>query len=417
MSLDARKVQSALPKVSVAYEDGSNLAEARESVISRNRYTQDVSNPAFGSSSNVFEICPDALTGNVVMYIQLRENAATTLADLARGWGYRFVRQIRYQYANSAEHQLSGDSNLLACMRECETNYKKGELLRLGGQASATTEALDSPDKRTAVVCLNLPTSKMCQGKPVFDAGLLKSSIRISVDFADSADMLPAGSAGQLTNADIERVYFQNEQFKFSDPGADRMVIGSGSYDYYHYSVQSSCAFVDINTDPQSGCASQASLQLRDFKKGSLSSISMALVEVDPATNKPINPTDNVLWTPADNVEVEFEGNVIYRGDNRNEQIWCLQQSMSDCSFPSLGDPAGDPGRSVWTQIPISEFDESCLKQLVQYGSDLGGLTLKIAFNARGASAASPKRYKVFFNYNYTASLRVDGSGSARFVF
>jgi hypothetical protein len=232
---------------------------------------------------------------------------------------------------------------------------------------------------------------------------------------------LYAGEGAASGPLALSNGFMQIRQMDFVNPAAKlgpRMAMDPGSYNPYpfFYSQPYVSQVFDGSVDPNN----RVTLNLSGFRKGNLQSIVLLVQQevdgnkVDPkAIKNPLN------FEKISDIEVRFNGNVIYREDLDND-TWVIGQSISPAQVPSaycnptqIGEQPFvlTPSTSHFTEILLAQFNEVSFSHLIQAGASFDSQVLNIEFTTK-----TTNKYKLYAAYNYLTTL-VSAGGNAEFQF
>lgn len=164
-------------KNTLYYDQSESTVSEVESNTVIGRFEQSLTSLAFGSSSQIIIPNQDFIN-QCILVVTLPDLTADQ--TLCHGWLFGLIREINYSFgqANVSQLRLSGKSLLQTIMRECETQEKRSELLRLAG------ESLTAQNTRpiTATIVLPLPwSSVVADNKKPFDSSILSNPVQIQI--------------------------------------------------------------------------------------------------------------------------------------------------------------------------------------------------------------------------------------------
>lgn len=269
------------------------------------RFRQSLSSSRFNSVSQV--IVPNqSFLGDVFLYLELPATVANQ--TLCRGWGYACIRNISYLVGSSNVSLLSmsGQSMFQTIMLECETQEKKSEYLRLGGEVILTSGITPR-----AQIQIPLPWSSACsiEAKKLIDTNVLNQPITIQIEF-DNSDKIYGGSGARPTQ--FSRVECITRQGDLSNKALSlrntlmskpNLMLG---YPFIHGQSFQPTKFTVV--DP----ANVASVTLQGFINADLIAISIGVISdtsLYPTGNNSPSPLNYVDLT---DVRLLFNGQTVY---------------------------------------------------------------------------------------------------------
>ncbi len=165
---------------SIYYSSVNTTVDLAEVTYNIGRLTISLSNLNFGSQSQL--VIPNS---SLLEEVYIHFDLPAIIADqtIVRGWGYACIDEISFLFGSSnvSQIRLSGQSLWQTIMLQCETEEKRSEMWRLGGevQIAPTVGTIE------ADILLALPWSSAsglyCK-KPI-DTDLLKNPITINIKF------------------------------------------------------------------------------------------------------------------------------------------------------------------------------------------------------------------------------------------
>ncbi len=172
------------------YSTSDTTVSSVESNTVIGRFSQSLTSLAFGSSSQIIIPNQDFIHQ---VFLTMRLPDLTANQSLTAGWGFSVIESIQYSIgqANVSQLRLSGKSLLQCLMRECESQEKRSELLRLGGES--LTAANTRPVEATIVLPLPWSAIAAHQKKP-FDTSILNNPIQLQIQLASTAAAIYGGT-------------------------------------------------------------------------------------------------------------------------------------------------------------------------------------------------------------------------------
>jgi hypothetical protein len=183
--------------------------KSKEFIIGSHEFVKNLTNFGFGQSGT-FNLDPSELfMGNICLKIELD---ATTAVTLPPCWGYNIIDEIQLNVPGAQKEIMSGKTNFLLTVYECNSDSKRQSALNLGS-SNNVTQYVNPGGSIIAYVHLNILCSSMDENqKTLFPIHLLNQNISCQIKFKRATDFVVAGATPTFVN--VEALY---ERFSVYD--------------------------------------------------------------------------------------------------------------------------------------------------------------------------------------------------------
>lgn len=210
-------------KKSMAYQDASNTVASAEQLQSTNRFQIQFNSTQLGARGIQFSIPNNDVISDVVLTMGFDQMPVDV--RMVRGWGLRLIEGLTIYVAGASPYRMTHYELFSTAMRECDTQAKRDQYLKMCG-----LEVSDGPneDAPIARVVLPLPWSSLRHASSEhigLDSALLSQPIRIVIDLASREQMFSGAGASNAPNA-LKFGYMQVRQEVFKD--SSEMVVREG---------------------------------------------------------------------------------------------------------------------------------------------------------------------------------------------
>lgn len=387
----------------VYYSALNTTVELAEVTYNFGRFTQSLSNSQFGGQSQIV-IPNSSLVSTVFLYLQLPALAANQ--TVPRGWGYGALSAINYLLGSSNVSlvQLTGQNVLQVIMAQCDTDSKRSDLLRYGGEETF------GPTAGPIECCLLLPFPWSTAGgeypKRPYDSRLLENPITLQIGF-NLAGQIYGGTGARPTGFLQARILIK--QGDFAQPSqslATTLRMNPQMHYCYPFTYQQTGQI--YNFSASSG--NNISANLLGFINGDLVGMTIGIIaqnDIQPQSNNTPNPFN---YQTLQDITLTFNGQVMYFAPG---QV-CMRLFASDGeltsgkfsnSIVSAGSAA--PFSSVPADTYILYFDFSRVRS-ASYEDHypnvwrIGTNTLVLNFSLPNAPVApATANYSLYATYYY----------------
>ncbi len=389
---------------SVYYSALNSTVELSEVTWNTGRFSTSLTNQQFGAQSQI--TIPNAsLLSNI--YLRLTLPALTANQTLCRGWGYASIRNISYLFGSSNVSQISmsGQSMFQMLMLQSETESKRHEFMRQGGQE----ELGITVGEVEANLLLLFPWSS---GSGLFtklpiDTDLLQNPITIQITFNEGrsiyggSDAVPVGFTSAL-------VVTRMGDFKNRDMSLRQDLIKNPA-SHYSYPFLHKQSFTPASFSAVAGV--QNSIPLLSFINADLVNISFGIIR-----NRFINPPilgetpSPFNYESVTDIQLLFNGLLMH---NTPGNLWKLSILNSEISAGFVHNSVVDQSSTVapFSSDPVDTYiitiDFSRLRTLNFEGSwanvwRIGNNTLELRF-----TTLFTDNYTLFSTYTYNAIAQI----------
>lgn len=300
-------------KNSLYYSTSDTTVSSVEANTVIGRFEQSLTSLAFGSSSQIIIPNQDFIHQ---VFLTVRLPDLTANQTLCHGWLFGLIREINYSWgqANVSQLRLSGKSLLQCLMRESESQEKRSELLRLGGES--LTAANTRPVEATVV--LPLPWSVMAgKNKLPFDTSILNNPIQIQVQL-NAASAIYGGTDPLPTAVSSASIFMRQTVLadRSNSIKWDLMKNPNMIYSYPFNHRQSPSSKFNLVS------GSVNNLELTEFLESDLLNILFSVQytedQVRTAAGITPNPTASLICT---DIELLYNGQSVYKAPAQSARL------------------------------------------------------------------------------------------------
>lgn len=397
----------------IYYSQINSTVELSEATYNLGRFTTSLSQLSFGSTSQVI-IPNSSLVTGVYLYLQAPPVVANQTLPL--GWGYNMIADVSYLFGSSNVSQIDVPQHVLfqTIMMECETEEKRSEVLRLGGDQQTAPTAF-FPE---AYVFIPLPFSSICglHNKLPFDTTLLDSPIILQISLSrgnqvyGGSGVIPSGllratcvlRQGDLSNKDqsLKPILSANPSYMYS-------------YPFIHHQIFTPGTFTG-STNP----GAQVSIPLLSFINADLVGISIGAVLTSKLTNNGAQCPNLFAYDRLSNIQLTFNGLVMFNSPGELYRVTNMLSEPGSGSFNQsvITDSAVAPFSSVPYDAYVLFIDFSRIRAASFDGHyqnvwRIGNNTLSLSFNTSQVA-----QYQLFATYHYNGVAEIQ-NGQTRIYF
>ena len=447
--------------MSNVYMDSTNLEVNASRTIANDNYRQSFLTYALGATYITLTMPSNALIGNVLINLQFTltggapDGVRLPLGYyLPRAWAYAAIQNIWWTYGGSSTINISGPSNFLRHIVECENDHKRIIMMDNAGaflynnNTSMNTPSPTGDNKYNGAAVIYCPHSSISAQKQMpFDTNLLNQLVTIRIDLVAASQLWRTtatsgqGGVGAMVPSMLT---FTNGEFwvrKFvliDSVASKRDLVGpNGSYSqfyYYLFPQQFVSPVIQLATQATQLSPEQA-VTLNGFKNGSLQGINLAFirdpynynVEAGTGATRPLASYFDTLQLT--NLTLEYAGTIIWKAQYAEAaSLLDLCNNTTDGTYAQdhydVAQPAPTPlvpavaaaTRSYFYRISFGQFSEAFKHyQILQSGAEISAnvMTLRFQFidpNLTLATAANTTRnYFLHASYIYQAAIAVSG--------
>ena len=261
----------------------------------------------FGSNNQI-NMPASAFIGQLVLHLEL--NAIQADESIARGWGLRMLRTIRFQFGTSASTPiiLTAASIWHMLMGQCTTSEKRSELLKMCGESYIQSTGTTTIH---AYVPIPVPFSTICE-KLFYDSTILGQPITVFVEFESDPTVIYGGSATHprlFRNAEL-----MVRQQRLADAAKSlRNVMNSDPTIMYSYPFTMALGYTTPGTFPGSASGQKVTVQFNQFQNSDLLGIIFCVqkaADLNPSGGNSPNPfhLDDIS-----DIEVSYNGMMVFQ--------------------------------------------------------------------------------------------------------
>lgn len=289
----------------VYYSALNTTVELAEVTYNFGRFNQSLSNSQFGGQSQIV-IPNSSLVSTVYLYLQLPALVANQ--TLPRGWGYMALATINYLLGSSNVSlvQLLGQNVLQVLMAQCDTDSKRSDILRYGGEETF------GPTTGPVECCLVLPFPWSTIGgeypKRPYDSRLLENPITLQIGF-NLAGQIYGGSGARPVGFNQARLLVK--QGDFAQPSqslATALRLHPEMHYCYPFTYQQTGQIYNFTTS--SGVVNSANLL--GFINGDLVGMTIGVVAQTDLLPLANNTPNAFNYQTLQDVTLTFNGQVMY---------------------------------------------------------------------------------------------------------
>lgn len=342
----------------VYYSALNTSVELAEVTYNYARFNQNLSNSQFGGQSQV--VIPNS---SLVSTIYLRLVLPPLLANqtLPRGWGWAALSSINFLLGSSNVSlvQLLGQNVLQVIMAQSDTDSKRNDFLRYGGEETfgPTTGSVE------AVLVLPFPWSSANgqYAKRPFDSRLLENPITLQIAF-NQARAIYGGNGTPPTGFTEARILVK--QGDFAQP-SQSLATALRLHPDMHYCYPFTYAQVGQIQTFQATNAATVPVNMLGFINGDLVGITLGVIaqtDISPSANNTPNPFN---YQQLQDITVTFNGQIMYFAPGQTAyKIFSTDGELTSGKFANSVVAAGAvaPFTSAPTDTNILYLDFSRLR-------------------------------------------------------
>lgn len=289
----------------VYYSALNTSVELAEVTYNFARFHQSLSNSLFNGQSQVV-IPNSSLTSTV--FLRLVLPALLANQTLPRGWGWAAISSINFLLGSSNVSlvQIAGQNVLQIIMAQCDTDSKRNDLIRYGGEE--TFGPTVGPVEAVLVLPFPWSSANGQYAKRPFDTRLLENPITIQIAF-NAARSIFGGSAAPPGG--FSEAMILVKQGDFAQP-SQSLATALRIHPDMHYCYPFTYAQAGQTQTFQANNNAPISVNLLGFINGDLVGITIGVVaqsDTAPAANSTPNPFN---YQQLQDITVAFNGQTMY---------------------------------------------------------------------------------------------------------
>ncbi len=390
-------------KLSDAYYSKFNTqVDLAEITWNYGRFTNTLSNSNFGSNTQII-IPNSSLLSTCYLHLELPPIIAEQ--TICRGWGYACIDTISYLFGSSnvSQIQIDGQSLFQLVMTQADTQEKRSELIRLGGQEFLIPSIGDI----SSDIILPLPWSTSCglNSKLPVDTNIIKNPITIQIRFKAATSIY--GGTGVRPNG-FQNTLVTLKQGDFTNKGDSlALELRQNPDSMYGYPFIHSQSFVP--TDVLTDANGRGSIVLQSFINADLVGMMVGVVkasDLSPISTESKNPFNYAILR---NVRLTFNGLVMYSAVGEAYRLFQTDTALGAGNWQgSLIDPgvaAPFSSQPVDNYLLIMDFTRKrsiCYEGHYANTWRIGQNTMLLNFEAE---AATSYRIQATYLYNGIAEI------------
>lgn len=397
----------------IYYSQLNSVVELAEATYNLGRFTTSLSQLTYGSSSQVI-IPNSSLIQGVYLYLQAPPVVANQTLPL--GWGYAMIQSVSYLFGSSNVSQidLPQQSIFQTLMMECETEEKRSELLRLGGE-QYTAPTVFAPE---AYVFIPLPFSSICgiKNKLPFDTSLLDNPIILQISLSRSNQVY--GGSGVQPNALLRASCVLRQGDLSNKDQSLRPILNSNPTLMYSYPFIHRQSFTPSIFNGSTTVGQPVSIPLLSFINADLVGISIGAILTNKLVNSGATCPSPFAFDRLSNIELKFNGLVMFSSPGELYRVSNMLSEPGAGSFHQsvITDSAVAPFATTAYDayvvfIDFSRVRAACYDGHYQNVWRIGNNTLTISFNT-----TTPNQYQLFAIYHYNGVAEIQ-NGQTRIYF
>lgn len=420
------------------YPGQSNCkVQAFPSTMENRFYVNLPSNNQNSSSTVIFS--PDEGISDVVLTLQLPTPTTSityTNWALNAGWGYAMIDTVGLRIGGSSLYYWTGDQLLIENLAECESSYKRDQILQLGGgqilNNSSGTNTFATAANLSAQVYLKLPFNSVSSlQKPLpLCSDNLTQPIQIIIKFKNFTDVFFATQSTSATSVlptswataavNFRQVHLQDSAHLLSR----RYNMNSHALAWPLRNFSQTTFRTSISTD---GSSAQA-INLTGFRSGSVKGIRIWITPSSStgATVSNFNggSGNNFNFISPVACTLSVNGLVYYQSTNYNSLLWGMIDTKNGAGVSNtVLNQLATPGAYAQSTSVFSSFVYIPLAQETQpmagenelsLGLPIQNAVVNLSLTMPTTSAAVS--YTVSAEYLYACTLMFS-KGTAEYVF
>ncbi len=416
------------------YTANNSVVSLVETTYSTGRLTMSLTSTDFNSQSQVLIPNSSFISDT---YLTLTLPNLLDNQTLCRGWGYACINSLSYLFGSSNVSQLTinGQSVWHRISMQCDTEEKRSELWRLGGEEYLTpimfTDPADGVVKRdpsavlSATVLLPFPWSSSCGANPKigFDSNCLMNPLTIQVQF-DQAQRIYGGSAVKPAGFNNATIIVVTGDLSNKNQSLRRELELrpdlSMFYPFIHSQSFTSADFAGSSWKAQGGPSPPISIPVQAFINADLIGMTLSVVRTSLLTPIANGSPSPMLYDAIQNVELLWNGTLLYRSPADSWKCTSMRSSIGAQYFKNSS-IVPHAGVGPFDSVPVDTYplhiDFSRVRGLsfenhFQNVFRIANQTLTLNFNTEGDSTV---RYRAYFTFYYNGCAQVQQGSTSIF--
>lgn len=394
-----------------------------EVTYNQGRLSVSLSQTQFGSQSQV--IVPNSsLLSTCYLHLELPDVAVNQ--TLCRGWGYAAINNISFLFGSSNVSQISisGQSMLQTVWGQCESEEKRSEMLRLGGEEIIAPSAGSPTAYADLVLPLPWSSANGLHAKLPFDTGLLSNPITIQVTF-NQASSIYGGSAAPQAAFSVASMYFRQGDLANKSQSLRALMMRRPelmyAYPFIHRQSFTPSNFTGVTaaTSLATPSGGGVSIPLLAFINADLVAISVGVVQTARMSNVAGTASPSPFsYDDITNVSLSFNGLIMYTAPGRSYKLYDIDSQVGNGKV--LNSIIAPGAVAPFSSAPIDSYllfiDFARVRALSYEGKyanvwRIGNNTLTLNFNTTTAN-----NYTMFATYYYNGVAEIS-NGETRIYF
>lgn len=289
----------------VYYSALNTSVELAEVTYNFGRFNQNLSNSQFGGQSQV--VIPNSSLVSTV-YLRLVLPPLVANQTLPRGWGWAAIASINFLLGSSNVSlvQLLGQNVLQVIMAQADTDSKRNDFLRYGGEETFGPTA--GPVECVIILPFPWSSGNGQYAKRPFDSRLLENPITLQIAFNQARSIYGGNGLPPVGFTEARIIVKQGD---FAQP-SQSLATALRMHPDMHYCYPFTYAQVGQIQTFQANNNQSISVNLLGFINGDLVGITigvLAQTDSTPAANNTPNPFN---YQQLQDINVTFNGQVMY---------------------------------------------------------------------------------------------------------
>lgn len=387
------------------YTQLNSTVEQIEVEFNTGRFQQALNNAVFGGQGLV-QIPNSSFVD--VMYLHAELPATVADQTLPRGWLWGAVENVSFLWgsSNTPQIQMSGQSVLQTIMAQCETEERRSEMFRLGGDVILTSGIIPKAD-----IIIPLPWSTACglNPKKPFDSNLLRNVITVQISFK-SASEIYGGTGARPNGFDVAQVVLRQGNLSNKALSLRNSLDANPTlmlaYPFIHHQSYQPPKF------SASSSSDEISVVLQSFINADLVAITIGVVSDTSLALGSNNSPSPFNYEEIEDVKLLFNGQAMYDApgalmklDNMHSipggNYWHNDVIASGTTAPFTSAP-------VDTYIYMFNFSRIraiCFENEFQNTRRIGNQVLELRFKLPNNTGA--ENYTLYSTYHYNSICEV----------
>ena len=399
----------------IYYSALNTTVSLSEVTYNQSRLTISLSQSQFGAQSQAL-VPNSSLLSTTYLHLELPDVQVNE--TLCRGWGYAAIDNISYLFGSSNVSQLtlSGQSLWQSIAGQTETEEKRSEIFRLGGDEVVAPGG----GFQTADIILALPWSSAngLHAKLPFDTGLLSNPITIQITFKPNTSIY-GGTATHPSQFSAASMSFRQGDLANKSQSMRAIMMRRPSlmyaYPFIHKQSFSTSNFSGVT----SGGGNQVTIPLLGFINADLVGMTVGIIQTSRLTSAGTNNSPSPFaYDNISNISLDFNGLLMYQAPGKSNRLYSIDSQVGNSKLLNSIIAAGTT--SPFTSAPADTYtlyvDFARIRSLSYEGRyanvwRVGNNSLSLRFNTETSNT-----YALFASYHYNGVAEIS-NGETRVYF